>query len=106
MGAFQLPYSGLLVLTELGLLHRSELESGEISVETPLALSYQGKNLALHANTKGVRLLYYQFTPTGNELCNLLGNKPNSDYYDQILLILNQKFSVHSESGNSINHTA
>ncbi len=105
MGAFQLPYSSLLVLIELGLLHRSELESGEINVETPLALSYQGKSLTLHANAKGVRLLYYRFTPTGNELCKLLGNKPNPEYYDQILLILNQRFNVQSESSSSVNHT-
>ncbi|CAE6881910.1 hypothetical protein ACOMICROBIO_FLGHMIGD_00290 [Vibrio sp. B1FLJ16] len=105
MGSFQLPYSSLLVLIELGLLHSSELESGEISVETPLALAYQGKSLALHVNTKGVRLLYYRFTPTGNELCKLLGNKPNSEYYDQILLILNQKFNVHSEANTSVSHT-
>ncbi len=105
MGSFQLPYSSLLVLIELGLLHRSELESGEISIETPLALNYQGKSLALQVNTKGVRLLYYRFTPTGNELCKLLGNKPNSEYYDQILLILNQKFNVQSDASTSVNHT-
>ncbi len=105
MGSFQLPYSSLLVLIELGLLHRSELESGEINIETPLTLTYQGKNLALQANTKGVRLLYYRFTPTGNELCKLLGNKPNSEYYDQILLILNQKFNVQSDASTSVNHT-
>ncbi len=105
MGSYQLPYSALLVLIELGLLHRSELESGEISVETPLALTYQGKSLTLNVNTKGVRLLYYRFTPTGNELCKLLGNKPNSEYYDQILLILNQRFNVHSDAGSSVNHT-
>ncbi len=105
MGSFQLPFSSLLVLIELGLLHRSELESGEISVETPLALTYQGKSLTLNVNTKGVRLLYYRFTPTGNELCKLLGNKPNSEYYDQILLILNQKFNVHSDASSNVSHT-
>ncbi|MGP8307166.1 TIGR03899 family protein [Vibrio sp. YIC-376] len=105
MGAFQLPYSSLLVLIELGLLHSTELESGEISVETPLSLTYQGKNLSLHANSKGVRLLYYRFSPTGNELCKLLGNKTNTEYYDQILALLNQKFNVHSETNTSINHT-
>lgn len=105
MGAFQLPYSSLLVLIELGLLHSAELESGEISVETPLILSYQGKNLSLHANSKGVRLLYYRFTLTGNELCKLLGNKPNPDYYDQLLALINHKFSVHSESNSRVDHT-
>ncbi|MGR5232322.1 TIGR03899 family protein [Vibrio rotiferianus] len=105
MGSFQLPYSSLLVLIELGLLHSTELESGEIGIETPLMLTYQGKNLSLQVNTKGVRLLYYRFTPTGNELCKLLGNKTNSQYYDQMLSLLNQKFSVHSEAKTTVNHT-
>ncbi|WP_319536068.1 TIGR03899 family protein [uncultured Vibrio sp.] len=105
MGTFQLPYSSLLVLIELGLLHSTELESGEISVETPLILSYQGKNLSLHANTKGVRLLYYRFTLTGNELCKLLGNKPNADYYDQLIALINHKFSVNIESNSRVDHT-
>ncbi|EGR3134189.1 TIGR03899 family protein [Vibrio parahaemolyticus] len=105
MGSFQLPYSSLLVLIELGLLHSTELESGEIGIETPLILAYQGKNLSLQVNTKGIRLLYYRFTPTGNELCKLLGNKPNSQYYDQMLALLNQKFSVSTEASSSVNYT-
>ncbi|MGY0616530.1 TIGR03899 family protein [Vibrio sp. FJH11] len=105
MGTFHLPYSSLLVLIELGLLHSAELESGEISVETPLSLTYQGKNLSLHANAKRVRLLYYRFSPTGNELCTLLGNKPNPEYYEKILFILNHKFTVKSEADTSISHS-
>ncbi|MDF2153195.1 TIGR03899 family protein [Vibrio sp. CAU 1672] len=105
LGSFQLPYSSLLVLIELGLLHSTELESGEIGVETPLHLSYQGKNLALQANSKGVRLLYYRFTPTGNELCTLLGHKANPQYQDQLISLLNQKFIVNSEGGGSVSHS-
>ncbi|MCG9229642.1 TIGR03899 family protein [Vibrio diabolicus] len=105
MGSFQLPYSSLLLLIELGLLHSTELESGEISIETPLILTYQGKNLSLNVNSKGVRLLYYRFTPTGNELCTLLGNKPHADYYDQMLALLNHRFSVHSDAKSTVHHT-
>ncbi|MDW2020064.1 TIGR03899 family protein, partial [Vibrio sp. 704] len=35
----------------------------------------------------------------------LLGNKPNSQYYDQMLALLNQKFSVSSEASSSVNYT-
>lgn len=105
IGSFQLTFSSLLVLIELGLLHGTELESGEIDLQTPLLLSYQGKNLQLQALSKGVRLLYYRFTPTGNELCKLLGNKSNSQYYDQMVALLNQKFSVQSDVQSSIHHT-
>ena len=105
MGSFQLPYSSLLVLIELGLLHATELESGEIELEPALLLIYQGKNLSLQAMGKGVRLLYYRFSPTGNELCKLLGNKPNIQYYDQMVAVLSQKFTVQTEAaGNSFHH--
>ncbi|CAM2960549.1 TIGR03899 family protein [Vibrio mytili] len=102
MGNFQLPYSSMLVLIELGLLHNTELESGEISIDTPLILAYQGKNLSLQVNSKGVRLRYYRFTPTGNELCTLLGNKHNAEYYDHMVTLLNHKFSVHTDTSGSV----
>ncbi|ELP5730460.1 TIGR03899 family protein [Vibrio vulnificus] len=105
IGSFQLPFSSLLVLIELGLLHGTELESGEIDQHPPLMLTYQGRNLQLNAQSKGVRLLYYRFTPTGNELCKLLGNKPNSQYYDQMVALLNQKFTVQSDVQSSVHHT-
>ncbi|OLQ85090.1 TIGR03899 family protein [Vibrio ponticus] len=104
IGSFQLPYSNLLVLFELGLMHGTELESGEIELESPLPLTYQGKNLSLQAHSKGVRFLYYRFTPTGNELCKLLGNKPNMQYYDQVVALLGQKFSVQTEVKSSVHH--
>ena len=106
MGSFQLPYSSLLVLIELGLLHATELESGEIELEPALLLTYQGKNLSLQSMSKGVRLLYYRFSPTGNELCKLLGNKPNMQYYDQMLAVLSQKFTVHTDVASSSFHHA
>ena len=105
MGNFQLPFSSLLVLIELGLLHRTELESGEIDIDSPLLLNYQGKNLSLQVHSKGVRLLYYRFTPTGNELCRLLGNKPNSQFYDQMIALLNHKFSVQSDVKSTVDYT-
>ncbi|MBU2895787.1 TIGR03899 family protein [Vibrio hepatarius] len=105
VGSFKLPYSSLLVLFELGLMHGTELESGEIELDSPLPLTYQGKQLSLQAHTKGVRLLYYRFSPTGNELCKLLGNKPNMQYYDQLVALLGQKFATHTESRGSIDHT-
>jgi len=105
IGNHQLPYSSLLVLIELGLLHATELESGEIEIDPPLILTYQGKSLSLHASTKGVKLLYYRFSPTGNELCRLLGNKPNMHYYDQIVALLSQKFTVQTDVKSSIHHT-
>ncbi len=105
IGNFQLNYSNLLILFELGIMHATELESGEIGMESPLSLGYQGKNLALQAQAKGVHLLYYRFTPTGNELCKLLGHKPNMQYYDELVAMLSQKFSVQTDVLSTMHHT-
>lgn len=104
LGSFNLPYSSIMVLIELGLLHATELESGEIELNGPLHLQYQSKQLSLTPNIRGVRLLYYRFSPTGNELCRLLGHKLNQEYYDQLVALLNQKFSLHSDSSENFHH--
>jgi len=104
LGSFHLPYSSIMVLIELGLLHTTELESGEIELSTPLHLYYQGNQLSLTAYSKGTRILYYRFSPTGNELCRLLGNKLNQDYYDQLLMLLNQKFALHNDTNENFHH--
>lgn len=85
LGNYKLPYSSLLLLIELGLLLSTELESGEIEFEPALPLQYQGKNIAIKPMQKGSRLVYYRFSPTGAELCKLLGNKPNENYYDNLI---------------------
>jgi uncharacterized repeat protein (TIGR03899 family) len=105
LGNFQLPYSSLLLLIELGLILSTELESGEIEPEPALTINYQGKQVALQANSKGNRLVYYRFSPIGNELCTLLGNKPNMKYYDQLVALLSQKFTVTTEVQSSVDHT-
>lgn len=104
LGSFKLPYSSLLHLIELGLLLGTELESGEIDFDPALNLSYQGKNMSLQPISKGVKLIYYRFSPTGNELCQLLGNKPNMQYYDQMIALLSQKFTVQTEVKSNIHH--
>ncbi|MDG3087019.1 TIGR03899 family protein [Vibrio hannami] len=103
LGNYKLPYSSLLHLIELGLILGTELESGEIEFDPALTLNYQGETISLQPMSKGSRLIYYRFSPVGNELCKLLGNKPNMQYYDQLVALLSQKFTVHAEAkGNSV----
>ncbi|CAM3570338.1 hypothetical protein VA7868_01202 [Vibrio aerogenes CECT 7868] len=104
LGNYQLPYSSLLVLIELGLLHATELESGEIDLSPALPLHYQGKNLLLQPMSKGVHLLYYRFSPTGNELCRLLGNRTNQQYHDQLIAMLGQKFMIQTDVNSTVHH--
>lgn len=105
LGEFHLPYSSLLLLMELGLLLTTELESGEIEPSSPLKMIYQGTEIALNAKTKGIRLTYYRFTPTGNELCLLLGNRSNSSYQSKLIELLNRKFIIKGDISGPIHHT-
>ncbi|CAH0524525.1 hypothetical protein VHP8226_00362 [Vibrio hippocampi] len=105
LGEFQLPYSSLLLLMELGILLTTELESGEIEVNSALKLAYQGTEVALHAKSKGITLTYYRFTPTGIELCQLLGNRINTHYQEKLIDLLNRKFTVKGDVSGPIHHT-
>ncbi len=105
LGNFHLPYSSLLLLIELGVILGTELESGEIDFDPALSLNYQGKPVSLQPTGKGCRLLYYRFSPAGNELCKLLGNKPNMQYYDQLVALLSQKFTLQQEVKTNVHHT-
>ena len=106
LGNYKLPYSSLLLLIELGLLLGTELESGEIEFEPALPLQYQGKQLVIKPIQKGSRLVYYRFSPTGAELCKLLGNKPNDSYYDNVIALLSQKFIVETDVTKNISTMA
>ena len=106
LGNYKLPYSSLLLLIELGLLLGTELESGEIEFEPALPLQYQGKQLVIKPIQKGSRLVYYRFSPTGAELCKLLGNKPNDSYYDHVIALLSQKVIVETDVTKNISTMA
>lgn len=80
LGRYRLPYAGLLQLSELGLLHQSELESGELSLTSPLTVILNTQPMTLHPQKKGVRLLYYRFTTVGNELARLITESTPTDY--------------------------
>ncbi|MGF1758006.1 TIGR03899 family protein [Photobacterium sagamiensis] len=96
LGNYQLPYSNLLILMELGLLLRTELESGEISLDHTLPFSYQNNSNMLKAMKKGTTFTYYRFSPTGQELARLLGNKDHEAYKENLLDLLSKHFIVES----------
>lgn len=103
LGNYQLPYSNLLVLMDLGLLLRSELESGEISIESSLAFGYQGSNYLLRPVKKGVAITYYRLSPTGQEIANLLGMKNHEPYKESLLELLSKHFIVEKDDGRLVN---
>lgn len=103
LGSYQLPYSNLLVLMELGLLLRSELESGEINIESPLAFGYQDSRYLLIPTKKRVTLTYYRLSPVGQEIASLLGNKNHEPYRESLLELLAKHFIVEKNEGSQVN---
>ncbi|MGF1725145.1 TIGR03899 family protein [Photobacterium nomapromontoriensis] len=94
LGNFHLPYSDLLILIELGLILRSELESGEFACSTLLSFHYQNHSYRLSAQQKGISFTYYRLSPTGQEIAELLGSKAHEPFRESILELINSHFIV------------
>lgn len=55
---------------------------------------------------KGTRIYYYRFSPTGNELAKLVGQKTHPEYLDALMALLSHAFDVHSDIGSTVNAKA
>ena len=89
---FGLPYPDLLALMEMGLIYRSEIESGELDPQHATQWRCGSGVLNLVAKRRGITLNYYKFTPTGEELLRLVNPKPNMHYLDELKVLLNSGF--------------
>lgn len=106
LGKFKLPYNDLVLLMDLGLIIRTELESGPLDPVEKLPFTGQGKTFMLTPFRKGTRIYYYRFSPTGNELAKLVGQKTHPDYMDALMAMLSHAFEVVVELGSTIDTTA
>lgn len=97
LGNFSLPYSDLLILLELGLILKSELESGELASGIPLPFSYQNHTYQLTPHKKGLTFTYYRLSPTGQEIAELLGSKTHEPFRETILELLAPHFVIESQ---------
>ncbi|MGF1877242.1 TIGR03899 family protein [Photobacterium frigidiphilum] len=95
-GAYQLSYSNLLILIDLSLLLKTELESGEIAKHIDLPFGYKSNDYSLQPIRKGITFTYYRLSPTGEELANLFGSSINQQYKDMLSNLLSQHFIVQS----------
>lgn len=81
LSQFGLTYPQILNLADLGLLHQSEIESGQLSKNQQLQWFYHQQLLQGRAKHHGVVLQYYKFTAIGAELMPLLTSQPNPVYW-------------------------
>ncbi|AWL12493.1 hypothetical protein HMF8227_02028 [Saliniradius amylolyticus] len=94
LAQFGLPYPDLLLLMDLGLLYRSEIESGELELHKSSEWRYGSHQLRLQPKRKGLVLNYYKFTATGTELSRLVPHAPYQAYFDALKQHLSPVFSL------------
>ncbi len=88
LSQFGLTYPQILNLVDLGLLHQSEIESGQLSKNQQLQWFYHQQLLQGRAKHHGVVLQYYKFTAIGAELMPLLTSQPNPAYWHALQTLL------------------
>jgi len=88
LSQFGLSYTQILSLVDIGLLHSSEIESGELPTGHQINWQYQQLSVNGSITSKNVVLQYYKYTASGAELLPLLSTQPNQQYLDALKLLL------------------
>lgn len=88
LSQFGLTYPQILNLIDLGLLHQSEIESGELGKNQQLQWYYHQQLLQGRTKHQGLVLQYYKFTSIGAELLPLLSSQPNPQYWQALQQLL------------------
>ena len=94
LSQYGLTYPQILNLIDLGLLHQSEIESGELIKGKNFQWQYHQQTFEGLVRHSGIVLQYYKFTTTGAELLPLLGSNPNPNYSQALQILLNEVISV------------
>jgi uncharacterized repeat protein (TIGR03899 family) len=91
---YGLPYPDLLSLMDMGLIYRSEIESGELDPQRKTEWRCGNEVFKLVARRTGITLNYYKFTSTGEELVKLVSSKPQSNYIEGLKSTLKSGFDI------------
>ena len=94
---YNLPYSSIIILMELGLILKTEFESSTINHTTHLQLYLQNIRYSLNCHNKNTSFTYYRISPIGQEIASLIEYKKNSEYKTYLLEVLAQLFTVTTE---------
>lgn len=94
LAEFGLGYPDILSLMDLGLIHHSEIESGELPNGVSVEWRCAGQSLNLTAKRTGTTLVYYKFTSTGAELCKLVTRKRQDSYVKSLRATIDNAFNI------------
>lgn len=88
---YGLNYADILALAENHLIYQQEGEIALANKGDNIALNYNGINLKLSARKANINVQFYKFTPIGTELAQLISDKTNDEFLEQ----LKHQFSNH-----------
>lgn len=94
LAQYGLAYPDLLSLMDLGLIYSSEIETGELPVDSRSQYRCAGEIFHLAPKRRGMTLTYYKFTSTGAELAKLVHGKTKTKYLDELKGILSTAFDI------------
>lgn len=94
LNSFGLSYADLLVLSENQLIFIQETESLPMNKKEEMIFNFDGKSLTLKPKKNNCILVFYKFTPMGNELANLINSQGSSDYLSTLKSQFSHHFSV------------
>jgi len=94
LSEFGLGYPDILSLMDLGLVHHSEIESGELPIGISTEWRCAGQTLEISAKRSGTILVYYKFTTTGAELCKLVTRKRQDAYVKSLRTTIGNAFNM------------
>jgi uncharacterized repeat protein (TIGR03899 family) len=94
LAKYGLSYPDLLSLMDLGLVHHSEIESGELPKDMTTEWRCAGQSFNLNAKRTGITLVYYKFTTTGAELCKLVNRMKHGVYIKELNNTLAGAFNI------------
>ena len=85
---YGLTYPMILSLVEIGLIHSTEIESGELSSGQHIQWQFSQLSVKGTVISKNACLQYYKYTPSGAELLPLLSSQANPHYVDALKTLL------------------
>lgn len=94
LALYGLSYPDLLALMDLGLIHHSEIESGELESAYQLEWRISGQTITLSPKSRGITLVYFKFTTTGAELSKLVNSQKQDHYIAAIKQTLSAVFDM------------
>ncbi|GAA0853868.1 TIGR03899 family protein [Aliiglaciecola litoralis] len=95
IAAHGLAYPDLLSLMDLGLIYSSEIETGELNIDSRSQYRCGPETYYLSPKKRGLSLTYYKLTSTGVELARLIHGKAKSRYLEELFQVLAVDFDLY-----------